>query len=288
VSSDGEVIALGVGAMDRETGTPRGEVILCNTQTLEVIWRHDAPGPWWANSVAFSPDGSRLLVGYAENHSGRTGRAQVLDRSGNEIRSLGTPDDRRVSSVAFHPDGRRVTLGLFELLVIDDLEDEKPPVLLEPRQRGSLYALAFSPDRRYLVSAEWGRTVHVWEIETKRLVQRLDDQRGFVLGLSFSPDRRYLASVGEDRSVRLWHVETGHPVAAFHGRGKSTFSIAWHPGGRVLASGGGDNAIKLWDVEKSRPIVKWHFGFPTGIAFDPSSGRGAIASQASVEANSGV
>jgi WD40 repeat protein len=41
-------------------------------------------------------------------------------------------------------------------------------------------------------------------------------------------------------------------------------------------------------VEKSRPIVKWHYGFPTGLAFDPSSGHEAIASQASVEATNGL
>jgi WD40 repeat protein len=45
----------------------------------------------------------------------------------------------------------------------------------------------------------------------------------------------------------------------------------------LLASGGLDDAIKLWDVRASRPIIKWHFGWPTGIAFDPSSDHGVLA-----------
>ncbi len=242
VSPDGEAIALGVGAIDGETGTPRGAVLFCESRTLKITGRHDTPGPWWANAVAFSPDGSKVLVGYATRDSGWTGGAQVLDRFGKEIPAFAItiPEGRGVSSVAFHRDGRRVALGSFEWIVIDDLGDEEPPVFLESRQRGWLYALAFSPDGRYLASAGWGSTIHLWDTETKRLVQRLDDHRGFVRDLEFSPDGHHLASVGEDRSVRLWHVETGYPVAAFHGHAQYTYSVAWHPGGRLLASGGGD------------------------------------------------
>jgi WD40 repeat protein len=289
VSPDGKVIALGIGAMDGESGTPRGSVLFCDAQDLKISGRHDVPGPWWANGVAFGPDGSKILVGYADNDSGTTGGAQVLDRSGKEIPAvaISVPDSQGVTSVAFHPDGRRVALGSFEGLAIDELEDEGPPVPLESRQRGWLYALAFSRDGRYLASAGWGSTIHSWNMATMRLIQRLDGHRGFVRDLEFSPDGRHLASVGEDRSVRLWHLETGHPVAAFHGHAQYTYSVAWHPEGRLLASGGGDNAIKLWDVEKSRTIVKWHFYFPTGLAFDPSSGHGAIASQSSLEASNG-
>jgi WD40 repeat protein len=289
VSPDGKAIALGIGATDGESGASRGSVLFCDTQDLKISGHHDVPGPWWANGVAFGPDGSKVLVGYAESDSGRTGGAQVLDRSGKEVQAVAmpVPDGQGVTSVAFHPDGRSVALGSFERLVIDDLEDDGPPVSLETRQRGWLYALAFSPDGRYLASAGWGSTIHLWDMGTKQLLHRLDDHRGFVRDLEFSPDGRHLASVGEDSSVRLWHVETAYPVAAFHGHASYTLSVAWHPGGRLLASGGLDHAIKPWEVEKRRPIVKWHFLFPTGLAFDPSSGHGAIASQSILEASHG-
>src|SRR5262249_7993174 len=102
VSPDGEVIALGVGATDGEGGTPRGAVLFCESRTLTISGRHDAPAPWWANAVAFSPDGLKVLVGYAESNSGRTGAAQVLDRSGKEVPAFAIPipEGQGVSSVA--------------------------------------------------------------------------------------------------------------------------------------------------------------------------------------------
>ncbi|MFO0891548.1 MAG: protein kinase [Isosphaeraceae bacterium] len=289
LSPGGDLIALGVGSRNMKNGSSRGAVLFCDTRTLEIIGRHESPGPWWANSVAFSPDGSRLLVGYSENDSGRTGIAEVLDRSGKVIRQLKIPGERGVTSVAFHRDNHTVALGSYELVVTCDLDlKEEPLIVWEPRQRGWLYALAFSPDGRYLASSGWGRSIHLWELSTRRLVQRLDDHRGFVRDLEFSPDSRHLASVGEDRSVRLWHVETGLPVGHFHGHARYTFSAAWHPSGRSLVSGGGDTAIKNWDVERSQPIVKWHFGIPFGLAFEPSSPHRLIASRAHVEAGNGL
>src|SRR5262249_2340285 len=83
----------------------------------------------------------------------------------------------------------------------------------------------------------------------------------------------------EDRSIHLWDVETGDPVTVFNGHASNALSVAWHPGGLLLASGGEDDAVKLWDVRASRPIVKWHFGWTCGLAFDPTSGHGVIATQ---------
>src|SRR5262245_10053680 len=70
--------------------------------------------------IPVEPAGRRCSTGPARRSHGSTSGSRKV---------------RGVSSVAFHPDGRTVALGLFELLVIDDLEDEDPPVLLESQQR---------------------------------------------------------------------------------------------------------------------------------------------------------
>ena len=189
--------------------------------------------------------------------------------------------------VAFHPDGRTVALGSYERIALYSLDNEEPADVIDTSQLGSLYALAFSPDGSQLASAGWGRTIHLWDTKTRKLLRRLNGHLGFIRDLVFSPDGRFLASASEDRSVRLWNVETGDLDAVFHGHASHAVSAAWHPGGLLLASGGIDDAIKLWDVRASRPIIKWHFGWANGLAFDPSSDHGVLATQGHGEAFNG-
>jgi WD40 repeat protein len=291
VSPDGVWIAIGVGYFDfGPPFSPKGEVALADTRTLKIHWQHPAPGPWWANAVAFSPDSSNILVGYGSHGSPmrkKSGSAEVLARAtGHVLRSfpgLG-PEEIGYGDVAFHPDGRTVALGSYERIELYDLDSQEPIEVISTMQRSSLYALAFSPDGSQLASAGWGRTIHLWDTKTRKLLRRLDGHLGFILDLGFSPDGRFLASASEDRSVRLWNVETGDLDAVFHGHAFHALSVAWHPAGLLLASGGLDDAIKLWDVRASRPIIKWHFGWPNGLAFDPSSNHGVLATQGHGEA----
>lgn len=293
VSPDGIWVAIGVGYYDY-FGPPfpsKGEVILADSRTLKIQWHHRAPGPWWANAVVFSPDNSKILVGYGWTDSPtrkKSGTAEVLARaSGSVLRSfpgLG-PEEIGYGDVAFHPDGRTVTLGSYERIALYNLDSREPIGVISTMQRGCLYALAFSPDGSQVASAGWGRTIHLWDTKTRKLLRRLDGGHlGFVRDLAFSPNGRFLASASEDRSVRLWNVETGDLDAVFHGHALHALSVAWHPYGRLLASGGTDNAIKLWDVRASRPVIKWHFGWPNGIAFEPSSDHGVLATQGHYEA----
>jgi WD40 repeat protein len=54
--------------------------------------------------------------------------------------------------------------------------------------------------------------VQLWEVDTGRLVARLEGHAGQVNCLAFSPDSTRLASGSYDRTVRLWDVARYGPT----------------------------------------------------------------------------
>ena len=139
---------------------------------------------------------------------------------------------------------------------------------------GFVYAVAFSPDGRYLASGGLDRTLRLWDRATGNEIRPFYGHEGFVRGLAFSPDGRWLLSASEDNSLKLWEVASGRPLADFHGHQSFTSCVAFSPDGRLLASGGMDHAVKLWLATSSPQLTfTGHDGWVGGLAFSPDGRR---------------
>ena len=73
------------------------------------------------------------------------------------------------------------------------------------RPIGSIWALAFSPDGRWLASGHYNAKVFLWDLRTNRRRLVLAGHEGPVTSLAFSPDGRRLA-VDHGDGVCLWSV----------------------------------------------------------------------------------
>jgi len=150
-----------------------------------------------ARSIAFSPDGRLLAVGWeggfvdlwdmAEGQWTRT-----LDLPLATIR--GHPVPLEVTSVAFSPDGRRVVVATWRDVWLWDLESREASTMLN---KGGIDKLAFSPngalfgaiDERWLLVAEWPTG------KATRVTGFLGDTRfAPAYALAFSPDGSTLAT----------------------------------------------------------------------------------------------
>jgi WD40 repeat protein/serine/threonine protein kinase len=226
------------------------------------------------NTVAFSPDGERLVS------AGDDGRIRVRNsRTGEVLQTLKANTDF-VSSVAFHPDGRHLASvgadGGDWTVKVWDVTTEKM-VFPRPDHGGPIpgaYAVAFSPDHRRLAASGKDGAVNLWDWRDGRLLQTLPGLVGGVICVAFSPDGRRLASGSAIGDVMIWDAETGErlqrlshliPVSA----------LAFSPDGRRLISAGYDSRLIVWDATNDQPLypLRGHAYAVLGVAFSPDGRR---------------
>jgi WD40 repeat protein len=139
------------------------------------------------------------------------------------------------------------------------------------------YAVAFSPDGRYLVRAKGSSgVVEVWDAQERKHVATLGTHKREIRGLAFSPDHKHLVSASDDGKVKVWDAtrldknqDARHTLSA-RVPGPS-LNVAFSRDG-WLATGGEENTVQIWNVETGeelRPPLRGHNGEVYALAVSP-------------------
>jgi WD40 repeat protein len=186
-------------------------------------------------SVAFSPDGKRLISG-----------GKVWDvATQKEVPAQPHDRDVKVRCEAVSPDGSRLARYTEKGMQVWDLRLGKKPPPLEARARG-LGSVVFSPDGKRLVSVggQGGPrgpvVVKVWDAETGNELQTVKGQVRAGFAGSFSTDGRRFAvsSLSPENTVEVWDL-TGGEKPVYRTLQKHTqviLGLAFSPDGRRLVS----------------------------------------------------
>lgn len=138
--------------------------------------------------------------------------------------------------------------------------------------RDYVYAAAFSPDGKYIVSGGFDRLLVLWNRETGQAVHSFEAHQAELSGVAYSPDGSVLGTVGYDQSVSLWDVQTGKRLQASKSMDGRLYAISFSPDGRLLACGGSSPRIVVRDARSLKRV----FDYPTNCVvnstvFHPSS-----------------
>jgi WD40 repeat protein/serine/threonine protein kinase len=248
--------------------SPDGKYLAAGGETLKV-WDgmtcqeiHTLPGHTKeVTSVAFSPDGTRLVSASKDNI------VKIWNlTTGKELLTFTAHPSAgakvAISKVVFSPDGRRLATSGYGDPTGVRIWDVATGVLLRtPQEPGSGLGgcVAFSPDWGRFAAAGAGRgtLVTVWDTTTGQLIHELHGHTDMVRAVAFTPDGTRIASAGTDRTMKIWDARTGQELLTLESNSANyeanTGSVAFSPDGTCLASAGLEGTIKIWDARPWTP-----------------------------------
>ncbi|KAJ5253778.1 WD40 repeat-like protein [Penicillium chrysogenum] len=194
-------------------------------------------------SVAFSPDGQRIVSGSYDN------TIKLWDaQTGSELRTL-EGHSFSVFSVAFSPDGQSIVSGSYDNTIkLWDAQTGSELRTLEGSSN-SVLSVAFSPDGQRIVSGSYDDTIKLWDAQTGSELRTLEGHANSVRSVAFSPDGQRIVSGSDDDTIKLWDAQTGSELRTLEGHANSVRSVAFSPDGQRIVSGSDDDTIKLWDAQ---------------------------------------
>jgi WD40 repeat protein len=124
--------------------------------------------------------------------------------------------------------------------------------LRDPQHRLGLqaycFAIAWSPDDRYLASAWNDGTVRVHDAELGKQIWNMWLHAGeSTSSVAWSIDGKSIASAGGDDMIYICDAATGAKKQTLRGHTSAVMRVAWHPDGSRIASASSDRSVRVWD-----------------------------------------
>ena len=103
-----------------------------------------------------------------------------------------------------------------------------------------VYAVAFSPDGKTILTGSLDNTARLWDAATGRPLGQPIVHSSAVMSVAFSPDGKTILTGSYDKTARLWDAATGRPLGQPMVHSGRVTSVAFSPDGKTILTGSND------------------------------------------------
>ncbi len=134
-----------------------------------------------------------------------------------------------------------------------------------------LFAAAFSPDGRRIVTASIDGTARLWDAASGRSLQVLRGHSDKVWGAAFWPEGRRSEPFSDDKTARVWDGASGAPLQGLGGHADNINSADFSPEGERIVTASNDKTARVWDAASGQQlrVLGGHAVDVYGGAFSP-------------------
>ena len=200
-------------------------------------------------SVAFSPDGSRLVVG------GTDRSLHVLDSKTFEVSYSSELHSDWVLGVSYCADGSKlISCGRDRTVRISSASDGKFLKTLGTYS-GAVTSLAGRPGKSEVLVAGEGMEPRIFDGESLKEVRKFEKQPGSILAAAFSADGRKLALAGKAAEIRVYQADKADRISTLESPGGWIYALAFNEAGNHLAAAGYEGVVSIWDLDSGRKVA---------------------------------
>ncbi len=198
-----------------------------------------AAGPRALSAVAAAPDGRGLALAEAD-----TGLVRIVEPEAlRSMRILDGPTSG-LQALAYLSDGRLIGGDENGLLWLWPTKEDTASRLGPPEANG-ITALAADPKQARVFLARGRQDVEQIDVDTGRVLRRLDTGRASVTALAVSRDGALLGVASDDGHVTLYETEKGRRIHDVRASRHTLRAIEFAPDGRSFASTGDEGTVLI-------------------------------------------
>lgn len=205
-----------------------GNDVLCLTKGIQTDYI--AAGTWDRKVVVYKNDSNLTAVTTLDRHLAP------------------------VTALCFSRDGRVLMSGSNDNTIImwDSIFRFKK---MFEGHTGKINALLIDPSRRFLISGSEDRQIILWNIETGKLVKKVDNIFA-VTAFAQSNDIRSLYVSGNEPTIKQYAIGSWQVSRSFLGHTDVVNDIAISPNNKYMISGSNDKTARIWDLQTGKELRK--------------------------------
>jgi WD40 repeat protein/serine/threonine protein kinase len=201
-------------------------------------------------SVAFSPDGRRIVTGDALG----TARVWEIDlRAPTATYHMGWPSE---ANLTFSPDSRMISIGFGSPL--REITTGQKVSKRESADESEAWRSNYYWNRKRVQRVAKGAEEYVAQVlddKLKRCLVELPVHSEQVTAGSLSHDEKRAVTGSKDGTAVVWDANTGEKLVTLKGHSAEVTDAVFSPDGRRIATGSSDQSARLWDTVSGQCLL---------------------------------